>query len=147
MAWKIEVSESSLSISEKVNHSFIKRVAAFALSKTGFKNGTLSIGLVNRREMRKLNKRYRGEDKVTDVISLPLGSDKKNKKIETYWGEVVVCPSVAKKQAHLFKNTFREEIARLIVHGILHIAGYNHKTPYDAKRMFGLTDKIIKKFS
>jgi len=74
----------------------------------------LSIVLVGEGRIKALNKKYRGKNKVTDVLSFD-------------YGEVFICIPQAKKQAKKLNHSFKEELDFLLIHGILHIAGYNHK--------------------
>jgi probable rRNA maturation factor len=58
-------------------------------------------------------------------------------------GDIVLCPEVADRQAREHQRTTSEEAEYLLVHGLLHLLGYDHANPEDHAEMFGLTDKII----
>lgn len=77
----------------------------------------LSVAYVSQNEIKKWNKKYRKKNKATDVLSFNLGKS----------GEVVICPEVVKQNAKKFGNTFKAETIKMLVHGILHIAGYDHE--------------------
>lgn len=101
-------------------------------------NKTLSIQFVGEKKIRELNKGYRGVDKVTDVLSFSLnGSD---------LGDIFICFSQIKKQAKIYELAVREELVRMITHGVLHLLGFDHKKKTEEKRMFLAQEKIIKKF-
>jgi len=82
------------------------------------KKTELSIVLVGPARIRELNKKYRRKNKATDVLSFQYGDS----------GEVVICLREIKKNAGKFKSTFKKELARVLIHGILHILGYSHTT-------------------
>jgi probable rRNA maturation factor len=69
--------------------------------------------------IRKLNREYRGKDKATDVLSFPLGDP-------DLLGEVYISLQRAKVQARAYGLTYEEELKRLLVHGLLHLMGYDH---------------------
>ncbi len=87
---------------------------------------------VSTKRMAELNKKYRGKCGPTNVLSFDSG-------------DVVICPSVVKKQAEKFGFTQKKWMTRLIVHGILHLAGYDHKTEKDRLGMENFEDKVLKK--
>ncbi len=98
----------------RVNKEFLKGLAKKTLAGKEF---NLSIALVGQGRIKELNKRYRKKDKPTDVLSFRYDD----------WGEVVICPEEVKKNAQQFKVTYQKELARVLVHGVLHILGYNHQ--------------------
>ncbi len=98
--------------------------------------------------MAKLNRRYRGKNKSTDVLSFSnINKDRfilpKGERIEA--GDIFICPAVAKKQAKQEGHSFSREMQRLYVHGLLHLLGYRHGRAADRKKMLGLQANILKK--
>lgn len=91
------------------------------------------LSLVDEQEMTKLNKRFFGLNRPTDVLSFEECQ------------EVIICLPVAKKQAKEFKNKISNELALLFVHGCLHVAGYDHNNLKNAKIMSDLQKKILGK--
>ena len=83
----------------------------------------LSITFVSDRAMRALNKRHLRRDRVTDVIAFGF---RRVAKSEPLIGDVYIAPGVAKASASANGIPAREEIVRLIVHGVLHVLGYDH---------------------
>ena len=81
--------------------------------------GRIDVSLVNDREIRKLNREFRKKDKPTDVLSFAY--DQKG-----ILGDVVISRDTAKRNAKQFGLTYRKELKRLIIHGILHVLGYDH---------------------
>jgi probable rRNA maturation factor len=101
------------------------------------KDKPVSVAFVTPGVIKQLNKSYRGKDKVTDVLSFPFIDE------ETF-GEVLVCLSQAKKQAREYQHSLEEEITILLVHGLIHLFGYDHLKEIEAKKMFLLQQKILK---
>jgi len=91
---------------------------------------TINIIFVNDRRMIKLNTQYLGHAYTTDVVSFPLSDEKKI--IE---GEVYVNLDQARRQAKEYSVSISEEIARLVVHGALHLAGYDDGTARKKEKM------------
>jgi probable rRNA maturation factor len=89
----------------KLNEAILRKIAKNVLAKEK-KQMDLSVAIVGSEEIKKLNKKYRKKDKPTDVLSFNYGSI----------GEVVICP-----------EQVRGTIGEVLIHGILHILGYNHK--------------------
>jgi probable rRNA maturation factor len=104
----------------------------------GSKLENINIVFVQPKYIQKLNKQYRGIDLVTDVLSFNISSDD---------AEIYICPAYVYES---FKGSdFEEEILRLIIHGTLHILGYNHKGSLDDspnEEMFKLQEDLIIKY-
>lgn len=100
-------------------------VVAFDKLVTGGKK-YFSLAFIGSGEMRKLNRQWRGINKPTDVLSF---SEKESEYVEDekYLGEIIICVDVAKKQAKEQSISIKNEIQRLLVHGLAHLAGYDHE--------------------
>jgi probable rRNA maturation factor len=84
-----------------------------------------SVALVSDRRIRALNRRYRGHSKATDVLAFPL----RNKRgANGYLGDVVISVETARRNARRYAHNPQEEIKLLILHGLLHLLGYDHET-------------------
>ena len=89
--------------------------------------------------MRILNKRYRGRDRVTDVLSFPPTLSGAHS-----LGELVFCPQRVKRQAKQNRHSYRRELAYLSLHGLLHLLGFEHENGgEEATQMYGLQDSIF----
>ena len=102
------------------------RVAAVArgvLRAEGVRDARLSIAFVSSRVIAQMNRRHLGHSGATDVISFPLPSRAKG---EPLAGDVYIAPDVARSNAREQNVPVREEIARLVVHGTLHVLGHDH---------------------
>ncbi|MFZ5364858.1 MAG: rRNA maturation RNase YbeY [Patescibacteria group bacterium] len=95
----------------------------------------VSVALVNNREIQKLNKRYRGKNKPTDVLSFALETPD--------LGEIVISLPEAVKSASRLGHSWHREMQFLLVHGLLHLLGYDHETARDRRRMEAVQDKIM----
>lgn len=103
---------------------------------------TVSLALVSSATSQRLNKKYRGLNQPTDVLSF---SPAKTKPFSSeYLGEIVICLPIARKQAKLEQTSIQAELARLMVHGLLHLTGFHHPTAGQRKKIEKLTAKILK---
>ena len=97
----------------------IKKIVETALKGLVSADAELSILFTADEAIRELNRTYRSIDKPTDVLSFPTGDD-------VLIGDVVVSLETTRRQAMDYDATFTEELARLLVHGALHLMGYDH---------------------
>ena len=104
----------------------VRRVAAAVLRAEGVRDALVSIAFVSAREIARLNKRHLGHAGATDVISFALGAGKERSATHPVVGDIYIAPDVARANAVRFGRGVREELARLVVHGTLHVLGHNH---------------------
>jgi probable rRNA maturation factor len=109
------------------------------------KQGEVSIVLVNNDEIQALNRQYRSKDQPTDVLSFPMtdGLDEVDEDDYLMLGDVVISVPKAREQAKEYGHSFERELGFLLVHGLLHLAGFTHDQEDDAKRMFSLQEEIL----
>ena len=96
----------------------------------------LGVRMVSSAESRRLNARYRGRDRPTNVLSfpppaLPAGAQRGARAL----GDLVICPRVLRGEARAQAKTLEAHWAHLVVHGTLHLIGYDHRRAADARRM------------
>ncbi|MFP5298891.1 MAG: rRNA maturation RNase YbeY [Actinomycetota bacterium] len=104
----------------------------------------LSVLYVTADHMRKLNHRYAGHDYATDVLAFPLMEEDEE---EGYLlGDVVICPEVAATNAEKIGHSLSEELDTLLVHGTLHLLGYDHQGAEDKAKMDGRMAELLKSF-
>jgi probable rRNA maturation factor len=103
--------------------------------------GDVTLVLASDEAVRRLNKRYRGKDRATDVLSFGLGD---GSRVGEPFGDIVVSVDAARRQARQYGATTRQEIVRLAVHGTLHLCGYDHHERREAARMHGLTRRLLR---
>ncbi len=116
----------------QVDEDFLRKTASKVLEGEKKKGLEVSIAFIGQGRMRKLNKRYRGKNRVTDVLAFPAQKIGKEKfvtppKHTEGLGEVVICLREVKKNAKRFASTFEKELATCLIHGILHLLGYDHE--------------------
>jgi len=109
--------------------------AAQAAAAAGRLKGGLTILLADDRKLRALNREFRGRDKATNVLSFPAGGG--------YAGDIAIAHGVAAKEAKAAGKRFADHVIHLVVHGVLHLAGYDHERPKDAKLMEPLEVRIL----
>jgi probable rRNA maturation factor len=96
----------------------------------------VSVLLIGDRAMRTLNRRYRGKDRTTDVLSFPLREGRFSLVQQHLLGDIVISVPAAARQARAAGETLLDEIDRLLVHGFLHLLGYDHERgEAEARRM------------
>lgn len=111
-----------------INRQIYKKFVENLLSQTAeIRNRFFTVAFVSDKKMRQLNRRFRGKDKTTDVLSFPFQSDKFNRD-ENNLGEIIISAEQAAKQAEENHVDFETEIKQLILHGVLHLRGYDHET-------------------
>jgi probable rRNA maturation factor len=116
------------------------RWARAALAAAGA-SGEVAIRVVDEEESRTLNRDYRGKDRPTNVLSFP--ADVPAFVGPRPLGDLVVCAPVVAAEAAEQGKTLRAHWAHMIVHGTLHLAGYDHEHPADAARMEALEKRIL----
>ena len=99
----------------------LARFLARARNAAGLR-GDVNVLVTSSRELRQLNRRYRGKDKPTDVLSFSpvLGSD-------AFGGDIAICADIAARNARSLGHSPAEEVKILALHGLLHLAGYDHE--------------------
>jgi probable rRNA maturation factor len=103
--------------------------ASSALAVRGT-NRQISISIVGAREIRRLNAKYRQRDTATNVLSFPAP-----RLFAPLLGDIVICPEVLRREAVLQCKSLRAHWAHLVIHGALHLIGYDHQRRTDATRM------------
>jgi probable rRNA maturation factor len=110
------------------------RLAEDVLASEGGR-GELTLTFVDRDEIAVLNRDHMGVDGPTDVLSFPLDDPTTAGDLPVLLGDVVVCPAVAAAQAGDHAGTLDDELALLVVHGVLHVLGHDHAGDDETARM------------
>lgn len=100
------------------------RFVARARRAAGLK-GTIDVLVTSSAEMKTLNRRFRGKDKATDVLSFPATADDPR---ERFAGEIAISAEIATQNARVLGHSPGEEVKILVLHGVLHLQGYDHET-------------------
>lgn len=99
-----------------------------ALKVVPSEGADVTVAFVSDRAMRELNRRWRGKSGTTDVLSFPSGQEEFEKGEGASLGDVVISAEQAARQAAEHGLDFEGEVAQLILHGLLHLCGYDHET-------------------
>lgn len=110
-----------------------------------FKRSSLTVLITNNKEIQDLNKRFRKEKKPTDVLSFNL--TKKEQLNKKYLGDIVISFEYAKNEALKKNIPIIKELQMLLIHGHLHLLGYDHRFKKDAKIMFSLQNKLLRELN
>ncbi len=113
--------------------SLITKRALDTLKFFDFKNSILDIYITSDEEIKELNKSYRQKNKPTDVLSFNI-----NEFVGDYYylGEIVISYETAQRQALEYEASIEQEITRLLVHGIVHLMGYDHELSEEDNKIF-----------
>lgn len=126
------------------NYEYIKEVIQKTLEIENVQNGILSIIFVGKEEIQKINREYRKKDAVTDVISFALED---NGTIEIpnvrFLGDIYICIPRMQEQKEEYGHSEKRELSFLVVHGLLHLLGYDHMKKEEEKIMFARQEEIL----
>jgi probable rRNA maturation factor len=130
------------------------KLAEAVLAEEGVRGETeVSLLFVDETAIADLNSRFLGKDSATDVLAFPIdeepaesgrspdsggtgpGFTVEPEEVPTLLGDVVICPAVAQRNASDHAGTYDDEIALLVVHGLLHLLGLDHEDPVEAEAM------------
>jgi probable rRNA maturation factor len=113
----------------------LKRVAQASAAAAKLRGG-FTVLLADDARLNKLNREFRGKDKPTNVLSFPSGA-------KDYHGDIAIAHGVTLAEAKAAGVRFADHASHLVVHGVLHLAGYDHETESDARVMEPLEVKIL----
>lgn len=127
-----------------ISHKLAESIVLFVLQKERTK-GNMSVHFIGDTRMRRLNHVFRGKDKTTDVLSFAMeeGEDMPFVTGERELGDIFISVPQILRQAKRFEVTQKEEMIRMLVHGVLHILGYDHETEKEAAVMFPKQEKYV----
>jgi probable rRNA maturation factor len=131
------------------DQAHLKRSARAILADVGEPSAELGILFVGDQRMQGLNRRYRGKDRTTDVLAFAIREATTVPHVSYFppnmLGDVVISAPTAWRQAKEARQSFDEEIVRLLVHGILHLCGYDHeRSEKEARRMYRRERMILR---
>lgn len=136
------VNRSGRAVPQKFLRDWVRlmaREASLAINPSKYAGRDFVIAFVTTEEIRKLNKTYRGKNKPTDVLSFESDDP-------SSLGELAIAPEIISAQARDHGLLVREELGYMVLHGFLHLLGYDHeKNERDAKRMFTLQDELFER--
>ena len=121
----------------------VKKVLVHGLTKLNIDDAIFNVIIVNNDYIHELNKKYRGIDRETDVITFALFDDKTFNPEERILGDVYISIDKAKSQSIEYGHSFIRELSFLAVHGMLHLLGYDHMKKEEEEVMFKLQEEIL----
>ena len=121
----------------------VARTADATLGALGRHGTNLTIAFVRDRVMRKLNRKFRGIGRTTDVLSFPAEADQSGIGASEHLGDILISTDQALRQATDAGHSFLREVEELVIHGVLHLCGYDHEA--DSGQMNRLELKLRKK--
>ncbi|MGH4036764.1 MAG: rRNA maturation RNase YbeY [Sphaerochaeta sp.] len=149
----IDVEYDAASYRDIADEEFVISWVNRVLEKVERDNVELSISFVSDEEIKDLNKQYRNLDMPTDILSFVQGDSKDD---DDFWpceneeeeaqvlGDMVISPDAIKRNCENFNETLENELKRLLVHGVLHLIGMDHKTnEFKTEPMLILQEQIL----
>jgi len=131
----IFLTASNISRCYFLNRQKLERVVRFTLKSVGVKEARLSIAFISDSRIKRLNHLYRGKKRPTDVLAFSMREGKRLKKDSSILGDIAISVDRARKQAKRFNSTFKREIYLYIIHGILHLTGYDDEKAASGRSM------------
>ncbi|HUP88464.1 MAG TPA: rRNA maturation RNase YbeY [Longimicrobiales bacterium] len=140
MSVEVEVNHSGTEVSDELQELVVHAVEA-VLAHQKIVDASISVTLLGDEEITEMNREYLEHDRVTDVISFPLFDEG-----EEPVGDVYIGFDQAKRQAEDSDVTLQNELARLAIHGTLHVLGFDHPEEDDrtTSEMWSLQEQILK---
>lgn len=135
--------------------AWMEDLLQFAAAKLSIpENAEISVTVVDDQKIREINREYRNKDAVTDVISFALEDDEdifmtldmEEEDIPRDLGDIFLSYDKAVEHAEEYGHSVDRELGFLLVHGFLHLNGYDHMTEADEKEMFSLQEEILREY-
>ncbi len=129
-----------------VNEDWVERVARATLEAEAVPLAEIGVLVTNDKRLRELNRLYAGEDAPTDVLSFSLreGEEFASPDETLRLGEVIISYRTAERQAQAAGRSTDDEVAHLLVHGVLHLLGYDHAEAEEGRRMRAREEELVR---
>ena len=118
----------------------------FTLKREKLENVEFNIIFVDINKIHEINKKYRGIDRPTDVISFALEDNMDIKLDHRLLGDIYICLDRAHEQAIEYDHSYLRELSFLMIHGLLHLLGHDHMEPEEEKIMFSKQEDILNEY-
>jgi probable rRNA maturation factor len=126
-----------------VRAAAVRADARRLLAALGESSAELTVSLVDDAEMHRLNREYRGKDRPTDVLAFAMREGRRAPGDDTVLGDVVISLDTAAQQAQRRRTSTADEVRTLLIHGVLHLLGYDHeRSSAEARRMKAMERKL-----
>jgi len=136
----VDISCSTESVDEEPEPQQIVDWLTNALFLLDCDRSAVSVRIVSAEEMRSLNRRYSERDKATNVLSFSSGVKAEGR---LFLGDIVICDALVRKEARDFDKPVKDRYAHMVVHGLLHLLGYDHSKLEDQKKMESLEKSLL----
>ena len=144
---KVNVLAEDKSWAKKIKKKeiFFNNLCKFFPKKFQFVNKKIYLTLLlsNNKNIKKLNKKFRNKNKHTDILSFPFHQKSKKLK-ETYLGDIIISFNYMNKSKNLSTYNFKEKVAKIFIHGFLHLLDFDHIKNKDYTKMLKVEQKIFK---
>ena len=131
-----------------IDHARLSRLAQAVLSEVGESSAQVCLSFIGDRRMRGLNRRFRGKDRSTDVLAFAAReahTPQVMRRLARPLGDVVISVPAAMRQAKSMQRSLDEEIVTLLVHGILHLCGYDHERSNDEALRMQRRERMLRR--
>ena len=140
--------EGEGSFSEKKISKIFKDILAISDLETIFsKNYQIGVSFVTPNEIKKLNLKYRGNDNPTNVLSFGMDNNTESVKEDFLLGDIVLCREIIKKEAKKYSKSYENRLKHMIIHGFLHLIGFDHEENDERISMEEIEIKVMNKIS
>jgi probable rRNA maturation factor len=137
----LDVDVATVNVRAPLARSAVASIARRALRAEGVRDALISVTLVDSTTMARMNREHLGHAGATDVISFQF---KRLRRSDPVIGDVYICPKVARLNAAERSTGVREELSRLVIHGVLHVLGYDHpNTRRESSRMWRRQEQLL----
>lgn len=134
-----------------VEEEWLSRAAQATLINRGHEEAALSVVITDDQKMQELNRLYLGHDCPTDVLSFPVGGGDERfvsaPEDEEYLGDLLISCPQAERQATAAGSPLRDELTLLVIHGVLHLLGYDDGDEEGHEEMWAIQDEILAKLA
>lgn len=134
---------------KKINARRLKEIVRAVFDELNITEAELGIHLVGAKEMARVNWEYLQHEGATDVITFDHAEKRKaeSRKRKFIHGELFICVDVAVKQAKEFKSSWQAEVVRYIVHGVLHLLGFDDLKPQMRRKMKREENRLVRRLA
>jgi probable rRNA maturation factor len=142
----LDVDVATLNVRAPVARSAIAEIARRTLRAEGVRDALISVTFVSAAAIARLNRTHLGHAGATDVISFQFSRPRRS---DPVIGDVYICPEIARRNAAERNTGTPEEIARLVIHGVLHVLGYAHPEDHrrESSRMWRRQEQLLRRWA
>ena len=137
----IEINIFNKALNLKIEDSKVRELVHLTLNETHYEKINLNFIFCNDQTLNDFKVKYFNDDVLTDIVTFPIRNDSELE------AEIYISHEMATQNAKEFKVSLNNEISRLIVHGILHLIGFNDTTKEKKKEMFEKQEQVISNFN